>query len=286
MALSQSGIVSKAKASIYSSGLGEKPSIRQTTGNSSVSGDLVTFDMASGQGAKLREGHVLTSLAATSASDAYSFYVLDVSTDTVTAVNGYDGTAIADATAVGLLEHNAPVSEYMLFDKVDEIIDGYLYPEIYDIINDSFTANLATGEVDADANDEEVLRAWQIVGGRMWQVPARLVDNMPTSQFASGKMIAHDVSVGGTVYYSAVRRVSQANSSGNNLESLIAKGVAALAMETAEASTFWEYAKNDAKERRESSPSQVLWRQFYTAKSLLAEDFSRERVTSFKVNRG
>ena len=287
MALSQSTIVSSVKDKIYNTGLGEKPSIRQATGTATVSGGTVTFSVAAGQGAAHRAGHVLSSYNSTDATDAYGFYILSIATDSITAVNGYEGAAIANAASMpALLEHQAPITEYRIHNAIDEIVAGYLFPEVFDVFNGTFTPNLATLQSNGDAGIEEVLRAWQYIGPTLYQVPLRIEPFMPTSEFASGKMLSYDVMTGTIVHYSASRRVSLADSSGTALEALIAKGAAALVVEGTETSSEWETSKNDARERSQRNPSRPLWQSFYQAKRQYAEDFSRDVVRQWKVDRG
>lgn len=285
MALSRNTILSLAKDRLYGTGLGEKPSLRQGSGSTSVSGSTVTFDVT--DGTKVKPGHVLSSYGSSDTADAFGFYVLSVSTNSLTCVNGYEGAAIGDAVSVAtsIFEHQAPVTEHRLQNAIDEIVDGYLYPEIFDVASDSFTPNLSTGQSNGDASDEEILRAWQKIGPTIYQIPMSVEPYMPAAEFASGKMLSYDVISSTTVYYSAIRRVTIAGSSGTALEGLIAKGAAALALEGAEASTQWESAKNDARERS-MTMSQSLWQDFYQAKQQLREDISRDTVRNWKIERG
>lgn len=288
MALTRANIVSKVKDKIYNTGLGEKPSIRRGTGTVTVSGDIATFDLNAGEGDEVRAGQVLSAYSSTDTDDAYGFYVLSISTDTLTTVNGYEGAAIANSAATpALLEHQAPVTAYRIQSAIDDIINNYLYPEVYDVITDTFTPNLATGQSDADANDEWILRCWQKVGPTYYQIPCKLEENVSTTMFASGKMLVYDAIYGATAYYSAARRVSLANSENTALEELIAKGAAALVIEGTEAPTQWETAKNDSVNRGElQSASRPLWQSFYQAKRQFMDDVTRSTVLEWKIDRG
>jgi hypothetical protein len=145
---------------------------------------------------------------------------------------------------------------------------------------------MATLQSAADADDEKILRGWQKLGAIQYQVPMNLEPNMHTSQFATGKMISYDVLNGSTLYYSAARRVSLANSTNTALEGLIAKGATALVIEGAMAPADWETSKSDAKDRRSSSVSRPLWSSFYQAKRQFSEDLSRDTVRNFVIERG
>ena len=279
MALTRGDIVKAVKARIYNTGLGEKPSLRRGTGTVTVSADIVTFSVVAGEGAKIRAGHILSSWNSSTAADAYSFYVLSLSTDALTCANGYNGTAIANSANVpAIMEQQANPNEYMVQTAIDDIIDSYLYPEVFDIIMDTFTPNLSSLQIQADALDEYIIRAWQTLGPTVYQVPIKLVANMPTGDFASGKMLTYDVRAGTTVTYSAKRRVTIANSTNSALEGLIAKGAAALCIEGIE-----EAPKEGEESTQQSRP---LWASFYNAKRQFETDIAKEAVTQFKVDRG
>ncbi|KKK76603.1 hypothetical protein LCGC14_2861950, partial [marine sediment metagenome] len=184
MALTRGNIVKAVKARIYNTGLGQKPSIRQGTGTAVVTDDIVVFSVATGEGAKIRAGHILSSWNSTDATDAYGFYVLSLLTDEVTCANGYNGAAIANSASVpALLEHQAEPTEYMVQTAIDDIVASYLFPEVFDIFMDSFTPNFASLQSTADVDDEEIIRAWQKIGGTTYQVPIKLIQNMPTAEF-------------------------------------------------------------------------------------------------------
>ncbi len=279
MALTRANIVKAVKDRIYNSGLGEKPSIRQATGTATVTNDTVVFNVASGEGANLRAGHVVSSWGSTDSTDAYGFYILSLSTDQVTAVNGYDGAAIANsATMPLLLEHRATVTEYTVQKAIDDIITSYLYPEVFDIFLGSFTPSLASLQTNASALDERIIRGWQKVGVTTYQIPLKIVKNMPTADFASGTMLVYDVVSSLDVDYSVVRKVSIANSTDTALEGLIAKGAAALCIEGVE-----EAGDEDGPTGPQSRP---LWGSFYNAKRQFETSLAKEAVTQFKVDRG
>ena len=277
MALTRGDIVKATKARIYNTGLGQKPSIRQATGTAAVTGDVVVFNVATGEGAKLRAGHILSAWSSTDADDAYGFYILSLSTDEVTAANGYNGVAIANsATMPVLLEHQANPTEYMVQTAIDDIINSYLFPEVFDIFLDSFTPSFASLQSAADADDEEIIRAWQKVGPILYQVPIKLIQNMPTAEFASGKMVTYDVRVSTDVDYSVKRKVSIANSTDPALVGLIAKGAAALCIEGVE----------EAPDEDGQQQSRPLWASFYNAKRQFETAIAKEAVTKFRVDRG
>ena len=273
--LDRAAIVRAVKDRIYNSGLGEKPSIRQASGNSSVTGDTVDFTVA--DGTKVREGHVLSAYGSADADDAYGFYVLSIAGDVLTCVNGYESTAIADATAMpALLEHQADVQEYVVQRAIDDILASYLYPELFDIVTDTFTPDYTSLQAEADVLDLDVIRAWQEIGGTVYQVPIKLINNMASAHFSTGKMLTYDVVTAIDVHYSAVRKVSIANSEGVALEGLVAKGAAALCIEGSEGAATEE----------NPSQSRPLWGSFYNAKRQFETSLAKESVTTFKIDRG
>ena len=278
MALDRPTIVKAVKNRIYNAGQSKKPSLRTGTGTAVVTNDQVVFSVGAAEGLNIRPGHILSSWGSTSAATAYGFYVIGVSTDELTCANGYNGAAIANSAAVpAFLEHQADPAEWTVQTAIDDIIDSYLFPELFDIVMDSFTPNMATLQTVADVLDEEIIRAWQKVGPTQYQVPIKLVQNMPVADFASGKMVTYDVRTGQDVDYSSKRRISIGTSSGSALEGLISKGAAALCIEGV------EEAPDEGEGGQESRP---LWASFYNAKRQLETSIAKESVTQFRVDRG
>ena len=277
MALTRANIVKLVKDRLYNPGLGEKPSLRQAEGTATVTGDLVDITTVTGEGVKIKPGHKLSSWNSTDASDAYGFYVLSVSSETITCANGHEGAAIANsATTPVVLEHQATVTEYFVQKAIDDIIASYLFPEVFDIAMDSFTPDLTSQQTQADTLDEEIIRAWQKVGVTTYQIPIKLIQNVPTATFASGKMLSYSVRSSIDVDYSAKRKVALATSSDLALEGLIAKGAAALCAEGIEEATTEEQVP----------ASRPLWASFYNAKRQFETSVAKEAVTQFKVDRG
>jgi len=287
MALDTQAIASKARERLYGAGLGEKPSIIQSAGGTAtVVGDIATFALATGKGASVRDGNTLTAYNPTSSTD-YGFYVLSVSTDTITAINGYDGTAIANGGSVpALLEVNAPITGHELLNAIDEIINGYLWPEVFDIVVDSFTPNQSTFQSNANTLDEKIIRGWQKSGNQVARIPIGLTKNIGTADFASGKMINYDTVSGNDIYYTVLRRVSTANSTALALGGIISKGATALVSENVALDGLWESSRKDAQDRGKRSPSDRFWQSFFKAKSQYSEDLSRDTALEFTVDRG
>jgi len=286
MALSKTSITSKVRSRLYGSGLGEKPSIVQATGTATVTAPTVAFSLVTGEGASVRKGHVLTAYEPASGA-AYGFYIIDVATDVITAINGYIGDTIANAaTMPTLLEVNAPISAGEIHDAIDEIIDGYLFPQVFDIDVDSFTPDLSSRQTNANTRDQSILRGWQKLGAEWYQVPIKLIRNVGTSDFASGAFITYDANDASKVYYSVIRKVDLANSTAAGLEGLIAKGATALVAEGASAGALWESARADAQTRSDKTPGQSFWASFNKAKAQYSNMLSKDSALEFRVDRG
>ncbi len=112
MALTE--IVTRARSILYGSGLGERPSIRETNASAAetTSGQQVTFDMATGEAAKIKPGDILSVYDPDTELDAHVVYVLGISTDTITAINGFLGSPLIVGSNSGdmdlaLVEQNA-----------------------------------------------------------------------------------------------------------------------------------------------------------------------------------
>lgn len=290
MALDASTIKSKAKGILYGTGLGEKPSMVKVAASDGavVSGDSITFDLASGYGSKIRAGDVLSLYGSTAASSAYAFYAVDVSTDQVTAINGYeDGAAAAAGDISGkFLEVMPLVTEAQIYNAIDVVIATLLWPEIFDIKQDTVTPDLTSGQVALDTDDEEILAAFQKVGTITYPISFHLEKDMDTSLFSTSKMGSFDFIDASTTYYAAKRRVSLTNSTSSaSLERLIAMGAAATVLGSTHIESTLDASKKDSQKRAELDVSAKIWREFLTLKQTYAEDLSRDTVTHFIIER-
>lgn len=290
MALDRSRIVSLTRDRLYSTGIGNKPSIRQSGAAvpSAVNADgTAVFAMASAaEAAKVKAGHILSVYSSTDADDAYAFYVLDVTDDDVTVVNGYQGAAITISDQVPLLlEHQPPVTLHRIQEAIEDIIEVYLWPEVYEIAQNSLTPNMNSGQSAAAAGEMEILRAWQQLAGRTYQVPCKIVDDMPTGLYANGKMIQYATPYAGTLYYSVYQKIDL-TSTGAEYEDLIARGAAALVLEGADAASHWEHAKNDSKERQRLEAQMPHWSSFYQKRREMSNALALRTNKDFVVERG
>ena len=284
MAITATDIRDIARQYLYGTGLAEKPTIIQGSGVTAVTGNIVIFDVA--DGTKVQPEDTL-SVYGTTAALAYSMYVLSVSTNSVSAVNGYEGPAIPDSTDTsGLLFEVSPiVNDALMFDKIDVIVGRFLWPQIFSIENDTVTPNLSSGQVDLNAADEEIQIAMQKIGPAYIPIAATLLKWAPTGDFPSGKMGSFDFLDGSTVYYAAKRRITLTDSTQTDeLVALIATGAAALALGSALVEA--KLAASQSDRARLTLGSEDLWQDFVTQKQQYNEDLSRDTVIGFAIDRG
>ncbi len=284
MAIAAADVRDVARQYLYGTGLAEKPTLVLGSGATSVTGNIVTFDVADGD--KVKAEDTLSVYGAAEAA-AYSMYVLSVVTDTVTAVNGYEGPAIPDSTATAalLFEVSPVVSDALLYEKINVVVARFLWPQIFSIENDTVIPNLSSGQVDVDAADEEIQIAMQKIGPAYIPIAATLLKWAPTGDFPSGKMASMDFLDGSTVYYAAKRRITLAASTqSDELVALIATGAAALALGSALVEA--KLAASQSDRARISVGSEDLWQDFVTQKQQYNEDLARDTVIGFAIDRG
>lgn len=286
MALDTAEIRSLTRDILYGTGLGEKPTLRVASGSSAVTGKLVDFTID--DGSKLRAGDVLSQYGSTSTADAYSFYVTAIDTNDLTCINGYEGTAIADATSMAgmVLEVMPLVGEWKVFEAIDIVIQRFLWPEVFDMEVDTVTPDLTTGQVAVDARDEEILSAWQKIGTQTYPVSFALEKKMSTALFPSGRMGSFDFIDNSLLYYAAKRRINATDSENSAaLDNLIATGAAAISLGGTQVETSLDSSKKDSQERGKRDIASMLWRDFMVQKQVFSEDLSRDTVINFVVER-
>lgn len=284
MAITATDVRDVARQYLYGTGLAEKPVIIQGSGVTAVTGNIVIFDVA--DGTKVQPEDTL-SVYGTTAALAYSMYVLSMAGNSVSAVNGYEGPAIPNSTATsGLLFEVSPiVNDALMFDKIDVVVNRFLWPQIFSIENDTVTPNLSSGQVDLNAADEEIQIAMQKIGPAYIPIAATLLKWAPTGDFPSGKMGSFDFLDGSLVYYAAKRRITLTDSTQTDeLVALIATGAAALALGSALVEA--KLAASQADRARLTLGSEDLWQDFVTQKQQYNEDLSRDTVIGFAIDRG
>ena len=104
-------IVHRTRSILYGSGLGEKPAIRRaaTDALDSTSGQIASFTLLAGEGAKVKAGDVLSVYDPDTEADAHVVYVLSIATDAITSIASYLGspTITAGDLDSALFEQNA-----------------------------------------------------------------------------------------------------------------------------------------------------------------------------------
>lgn len=287
--MARSEYVSTVKSILYGAGMGEKPSMIQanTTASETIASGKVTFNLATGEGSKIRAGDVL-SVRADALADAHALYVLSVSTDAVTAVNGYGGSAAVAANDLdsAIFEVNPLATDHEVHKAIDTIFSRMLYPQCFKLSTATYTPNLATGEIVLNAADMKVISAHQVIGGVSYPIPVGIQRNLHSSVASSGVMGYFDFADSSTVYVTTERKLAIGDETTLDIVRLVSLGSAALLLGAAVSETDLERAKKDSQKRSPESAAQVLWRDFLTLKAQFAEEISRDTVTQFIVYRG
>ncbi len=285
--------VERVKDVLLGQGLGEKPSLRQchATASVAVSGSTVTFNVASGEGSKIKPGHVLSTLDETDTAKQYSFYVLSTSTDAITCKNGWLGASIANASTDldgAILEQNAVATEHQIHKRIGTIFAKYLWPEAYIIDTGTIASpNLATYQDELPATVRKLIGAHQIVASEMYDIAAGLRRNVHTSISSTGVLGVFDYFDGSAAYYTFMRKLADGDESADDaLVELVAVGAAALLLGADVAASNQEMAKKDSQMRGRLSPANTLWRDFITLRNQYAEDLGEETALGFTYHRG
>ena len=285
-------IVQRVRQHLYSSGVGESPVIVQCASDAaeSVSAPTVSFALASGEVARagVSAGDVLARIDSTSASNAFVLYVLSVSTDTVTAVNGYLGsTDVADTNLDGaLLELNPTKSEWLIWQKIEAVFDNMLWPYVWKYNTRSVaTPDLSSYQNEIEAAVYEVESAKQLWGDEWIEIPYELQRNLSTSVSSTGSLLtlgAHDSS---TVYLATREKYVSSDTISESLQECVAVGAAAMILGADRAATNREASSKDSQFRGQRNPADQLWRDFITLRQGLSEDLSSQ-VEYFEYLRG
>ncbi len=286
MALSD--ILTTARGLINGAGLGEKPSLRlaASPANITASGQTITFSLVTGEGAKVRPGHVLSIMGSSGAADAFVIYVTSVSGDQVTGVV-YDGSPTPSGADLDgkVLEQNAMIHELDLHRAIDTVV-SMLYPSIFAFATYTITPDLVSGQVELPSTVREVYEAWQIQGTEKYQIPAGVKRPVPTNISSTGVLGVFDFVDGSTCYVQAIEEVTTSTTD-PGIQRLIALGAAALALSGGIVPSGKERASADAQERSRplQAAASTLWRDFVTLREQIASDLSQDTVR-FMVTRG
>ena len=282
--MARADILDRTKDILYGQGLNERPPIRQAAADAaeSISGSTVSFALATDEGAKVKPGHVLSLYGSTDENDAYALFVLSVSGDTVTAVNGFRGSpAVADTNLDGaLLEQNPFQLDYQIHKRIDTVINTLLWPKVYVLTAASVTPDLTDGQVEVPATVERITDAKQQIGGEWVSIPFGVEKNVSTSISSTGTLGFFDAIDGSTVYYTYMNRVT-ATSTDEAVIELISLGAAALLLGASVNERAMENAPG-----RPRNVGQDLWRDFVTLRESYAEDISEDTTLGFEYHSG
>lgn len=274
---------------LQGAGLGEKPPLRRGAGNVvGPTAGLYTFDLVAGEDDRIKPGDTLSSFMSATAADALHVRVVSVGTDEVTVVP-LNSVVPTNALTTGVLEQNAEVPETYLHGAIDQIIEHWLWPTVYEVNTDSVTPNLTTGQVEVPATVMKIFQAFQQVAHTVYTIPCSLITNMPdiAGYSTTGKLAMFDVIDGSSVYYSYLSKVTD-ETENVGLRQLIALGAAALAVGKQAAPAITERSKRDNQGKNQQAVSSVgstLWRDFLNARAAYGEEASHE-VVRWEINRG
>ncbi len=277
---------------LTAAGLGEKPAIRQcaATPSVTVSGKTVDITMASGEGAKIRPGHVLSSIGAADEDEAYCFYVLSISTDTVTCLNGYKGTAIAGLTSElddNVLQQGG-FTEHSKIKRIEAIFAKYLWPEAYVVDSGTIVSpSMSDGQDELPATVMKLMSAQQVIGGEVYDIASGLKRNVHTGVSSTGVLGSFDYHDATAAYYTFMRKLALGDESIDDaIVEMVALGASALLAGADVTASSRERSKKDSQARGRLSPANQLWRDFITLRNQYAEDLGEETALGFTYHRG
>lgn len=284
--MARSDVVARVKDIVYGQGVNQRPVLVQCAANANevISAPTVTFDLATGAGAGIKAGHTLSVYGSADDTESHAMFVLSVSTDTVTAANGYLGSPAVAASSLDskLLEVNPFQVEHQIHKRIDAIVDGYLWDQIYKISTASVTPDLTDGQVEVPATVERITGAQQYVGSEWVAIPYGIVKNVNTAVSSTGTMGIFDAINGSTVYYTYMEKVAVADGdTDESLNELIALGTAALLLGASTTETGHE-----SEVQRYGQPASVLWRDFITLRQSYGEKLAQDTVLGFEYDRG
>lgn len=284
-------IVSRTREILYGSVIGEKPPIRiaASNANESTSGPKVTFTLDSGEGNKVKAGHILSTRGASALTGSYVLYVLSVATDTVTALNGYEGPSVTGSDSGDLdnmvFEQNAPVTEYSIIKHIEQITDSFLYPHVTKVAQASLTPDLSDYQNEIPAVVERIRSCWQVIGGEAVQLPFDLEKNLNSTLSSTGSLAYIGAIDGTTVYYTYDAKYLSSDTLGEDIEYLIALGAAALAAGGQVPESQMASASKDSQMRGQRDVSSTLWRDFITVRTSISEYQTADDLEYFEIYR-
>ena len=289
--MARADIITEAHSILYGSHFGEKPAMRRCAASASVSvsGSIATFTLYAGEGAKVRAGDVLAAYVPTDKAKCYTFLVISMSTDTVTAYNGWGGApAIANSSTdlnSGILEQNPAVTLYELHRKAETVFAAHLWPDIFKWNTYTFTPNLATGQYALNAAVRDIVGAYQKVGGVVTPIPHRLERRLHTTLSATGVIGEFQWFDASACYISTREKLDEDDETHDAAVIAIAGlGTAALALgANIPERTLEPSNKDNQAEMQRADPAALLWRDFLTIRSEYARDLGEEYANRVSI---
>lgn len=282
--MARADIIGEAHSILYGSHFGEKPALRRCAASASVtvSGSIATFTLYAGEGAKCRAGDVLAHYYPSDKAKCYVFLVISVSTDTITAYNGWQGaTAIANASTdlnSSILEQNPAVTMYEIHKKAEAVFAAHLWPDIFKFNTYSITPNLATGQYALNAAVKDIIGAYQKIGGVVTPIPCRLERRLHTTLASTGVLGEFQWYDASTCYLSTREKLDEDDSTHDAAVIAIAGlGTAALCLGANISERTMEPSNKDNQaEMQRADPAALLWRDFLTVRGEYARDLGDE----------
>ena len=282
---------------VYGQGLGEKPALRRAAANANegLTGEILTFSLLAGEGAKCNPGDVL-SVYTTTAADMHVLYVLSIATDVITAVNAYDGSPAVVGSDSGdlddvIFEQRGLVTSFEIDEAIDTVFANFLWPHVYDIVTTTVASpNLTHGQEAVASEVEEIISAWQIISGEAMGVAVspKIPYEVDTTIASTGKLVSFDWMTGTTGRYTYRAKHTEADEADTELTHLVALGASALLLSTVLFETTLESTKKDnvpAVEQR-GRVSSLIWRDFLTLRQNMSEEQSKRLPQRIYIDRG
>jgi len=288
-------IVHRTRSILYGSGLGEKPAIRRaaTDALDSTSGQIASFTLLAGEGAKVKAGDVLSVYDPDTEADAHVVYVLSIATDAITSIASYLGspTITAGDLDSALFEQNAAWTGYEIFEAIDTVVSNLLWPYVYDIVSATISSpDLVDGQEGVAAEVEEILHAWQVIGPTIYNIPVspKVPLEVSTSLKTSGKLTTFDWIDGSTGYYEYRAKYLEADETDTELTHLIALGAAATLLGASMSEATLERTKKDNVEAvsGRAQAAGLVWRDFLTLRQNMSEELSKRLPQRIYIDRG
>ena len=285
-------IVNRTKTILYGSGLGEKPTIRQGAADAAetITGNTVVFTVASGEGAKIKPGNIISTWGETEAT-THALYVLSVATDAVTAVHGYLGSAvtIADSLDGVLFEQNPLATEFEIYEAIDTIFTNMLWPHVYNVVEATIASpDLIDGQEAVAAAAEHIHYAYQIIGPSVIDIPFQSEPRVVATALAStGRLGQFEWQTATTGYYQYREKYDEADETTDELTHLVATGAAAIVLGASLVEATIEGTKKDNVEAvsQRGAVGTSLWRDFLTLRANMSEELTKRLPSRILVHR-